>query len=118
MVYWIVTDLRIVNGETKTTTIYFDSSTVIRAVLGPPRDGTTEYAIKNGCRIIKALNDVTVKMQWVPGHSGQADNEAAHDLESEACTSRNLQGVPIYVHRSTTARRKNDDDGSKFREAG
>ncbi|KAG0422905.1 hypothetical protein HPB47_001302 [Ixodes persulcatus] len=93
---WILTDPRIVSEQTKTITIYTDSSTAIRALLGPPRVGTTEYAIKNGCRIIKAQKDVAVKIQWVPGHSGQADNEAAHDLASEACTSRRSQGVPIY----------------------
>ncbi|KAG0432291.1 hypothetical protein HPB47_020981 [Ixodes persulcatus] len=65
-------------------------------LMDPRLVGTTEYAIKNGCRIIKAQKDVAVKIQWVPGHSGQADNEAAHDLASEACTSRRSQGVPIY----------------------
>lgn len=93
---WILMDPRIVSEQTKTITIYTDSSAAIRALLGPPRVGTTEYAIKNGCRIIKAQKDVAVKIQWVPGHSGQADNEAAHDLASEACTSRRSQGVPIY----------------------
>ncbi|KAM7300628.1 hypothetical protein ISCGN_016236 [Ixodes scapularis] len=74
--------------DTRKITIYTDSLEALKALSRAPRRGTAAYDVKMLCKQLQDTRHIKTQVLWVPGHSGNQGNEAAHDLASEITSNR------------------------------
>ncbi|KAM7310838.1 hypothetical protein ISCGN_007746 [Ixodes scapularis] len=78
--------------------------------IAAPRRATAAYDVKMLCEQLQGTRHIKTQVLWVPGHSGNQGNEAAHDLASEALpTARSTPPRLASPDRDQTPRPKSSD---------
>ncbi|KAM7313321.1 hypothetical protein ISCGN_003195 [Ixodes scapularis] len=96
--------------DTRKITIYTDSLEALKALSRAPRRGTAAYDVKMLCKQLQDTRNIKTQVLWVPGHSGNQGNEAAHDLASEITSNRSQDTATPRL-----ARPRPDPEAEKLR---